>query len=84
MTWATRELHTPPLFSYKLAAHLARTGNDQVRALVAEAQKLHTTACELDAHVRTLTAENLRLKHENEFMLRLLNERDERSPTHFG
>ena len=37
---------------------------------------LHEQAMRMDMELVTLRAENLRLKHENEFMLRLINERE--------
>lgn len=37
---------------------------------------LHEQAMRMDMELVGLRAENLRLKHENEFMLRLINERE--------
>jgi hypothetical protein len=39
-------------------------------------QRLFDVMIHLDNHIITLREENMRLKHENEFMLRLINERD--------
>ncbi len=65
-------------FPYALHAKVARAARparDDVLALVDAAKKIHDVTVQLDARVREVEGENLRLKHENEFMLRLINQK---------
>lgn len=41
-----------------------------------EARRIHEEAISMNSRIIELEAQVLRLKHENEFMLRLVNERD--------
>lgn len=43
---------------------------------VSKYQRLFNILCSVDNYVITLREENKRLQHENEFMLRLINERE--------
>lgn len=49
---------------------------EEIKALANAYQSLYTIATKLESKVYHLEADNIRLKHENEFMLRLINERD--------
>lgn len=62
-------------YPMQLAARLAKNGNDDTRELVDATHKIFRELQNLDYELTTLHEENKRLKHENEFMLRLINER---------
>ena len=62
-------------FPLALAVRASRSGNEDAMAVAEAAKRLHDEAMRLDALVHELKAENQRLRHENEFMMRLLNER---------
>ncbi|TAN50878.1 MAG: hypothetical protein EPN21_07970 [Methylococcaceae bacterium] len=65
-----------PLFPHRQAAELLKTGRlADPGALVEQVRQIHDTARCLEGENITLRAEALRLRHENEFMLRLINER---------
>lgn len=48
---------------------------NKILELLNKVNHIHGIALRLDARVRELEDDNLRLKHENEFMLRLVNNR---------
>jgi hypothetical protein len=63
----------------KLHAKIARAtkpSRDDVLDVLAQAQRIHIEALRMDARIHELEADNLRLKHENEFMLRMLSDRE--------
>lgn len=71
------------VLSYPYALHtkvinlpMRDSTRDQVIGALNAAKEWYDMALRLDAECRTLTNDNLRLKHENEFMLRQLNERE--------
>lgn len=81
MTWRAvtgGELEWPT----RLHAWLARCSHgdpvdwDAVMEVLHRAKKIHEEALKLDAKCRDLMNDNMRLKHENEFMLRLINEKE--------
>ncbi len=76
MSWKTVN-GTTIEYPFAIAAAAVRLGRDDVNEIVAATRRIHDQARRLDMQVRDLQAENLRLRHENEFMLRLLNERDD-------
>ena len=62
----------------KLHAKIVRAikpSREDVLEVLAQAQRIHEEALRMDARIRELEADNLRLKHENEFMLRILDNR---------
>lgn len=63
-------------FPYTLAAQAAKSNNEVAKEIVNAAHDIFRALQNSDNRVITLTAENQRLKHENEFMLRLLNNRE--------
>ena len=76
MPW-TNERGTTLEYPFALAAKAARSGNEDAIAVIEATRRIFDEAMRLDALVRELKAENQRLRHENEFMLRLLADRDE-------
>lgn len=42
--------------------------------------QIFTELKNLDREISVLLGENMRLKHENEFMLRIVNDRDDKQP----
>ena len=79
MPWTT-QLGRTLEFPVTLFAEIARSpkpGREAVLDALAFTQRLHNEAVALNNRVCELQAEVLRLKHENEFMLRLLNDRDQ-------
>lgn len=74
MTWTTSH-------GVRVEYPLAVTGkqpkdwDERDEHYVAAYTHLHEQAMRMDMELVALRAENLRLKHENEFMLRLINER---------
>jgi hypothetical protein len=63
----------------KLHAKIARAtkpSREDVLDVLAQAQRIHVEALRMDARIHELEADNLRLKHENEFMLRIVNDRE--------
>lgn len=78
MPWTTAhgsQLEFPTALWAKLARANKPKREDVMDALQG-AQRMYTEAVELSNRVVELENEVLRLKHENEFMLRLLNDRD--------
>lgn len=63
-------------YPYRLMSQLAMHKNDKLRELVSVSKCMFDEIQRLDLHISKLIEENTRLKHENEFMLRLINERD--------
>jgi hypothetical protein len=64
----------------KLHAKIARSAKpnrDDVLDVLSQAQRIHVEALRMDARIRELEADNLRLKRENEFMRSMLSDRDE-------
>ena len=64
----------------KLHAKIARSAKpnrEDVLDVLSQAQRIHVEALRMDARIRELEADNLRLKHENEFMRSMLSDRDE-------
>lgn len=82
MTWITA---TGVELEYPLALHakIIRENGfknvkfDDVMDVLNKANKIHTEALHMSRVIDQLRADNLRLKHENEFMLKLINERNE-------
>lgn len=62
-------------YPHSLAAKLLSKGCEDVTALVDASHKIFREMQNLDSELITLREDNKRLKHENEFMLRLINER---------
>jgi hypothetical protein len=78
MPWTTASGRTVD-FPYPFFAELIRSPNpspEAVKKAVDQAHKTHMCAIELNNQVIRLQEEVKRLKHENEFMLRLINDRD--------
>lgn len=50
---------------------------EDVLELLAQAHRIHETALQLNARINQLEGDNIRLTHENEFMLRQLNLRED-------
>ena len=63
-------------YPFALAANAVRAGRDDVNQIVHDTHAIFSALQTADAAVITLRLENQRLKHENEFMLRLINDRD--------
>lgn len=79
MPWQT-QLGTTLEWPFKLHAAIVRSKKvniDQVVEILNEAKRIHDEALKMDAEIRRLKEENLKLKHENEFMLKLINAKDE-------
>ena len=74
MPWTT-ETGKHLEFPFELAARAAQSGNEDAAAVAEAAKRIHYEAMRLDALVRELKADNQRLRHENELLLRLLAER---------
>lgn len=53
-----------------------RFNRDDILDALRVAQKTHHSALDMFTEICELKSENLRLKHENKFMLRLINDRD--------
>lgn len=60
----------------RVAGKPLKDWDERDKQWVAKYTHLHAQAMRMDMELVALRAENLRLKHENEFMLRLINERD--------
>jgi len=75
MPWRS-SLGTEMKFPYALTAEYARKGG-VYGDLAHEAAKILEEAQKLDMEVILLRQENTRLTHENKFMLKLLQERDD-------
>lgn len=64
-------------FPYAIWARIARASKinrDDVIHALNESQRIHNEAIKMSARIAELEAEVSRLRHENEFMLRLMNE----------
>ncbi len=61
-------------YPFALAAQAVKTGREDVCEVVARTRRIYDEAQRLNRQVTELRAENLRLRHENEFMLRLIGE----------
>ena len=78
MPWTTqlgRTLEFPTTLFAEIA-RAQRPNREAVLDALAFTQRLHNKAVALNTRVCELQAEVLRLKHENEFMVRMMNERD--------
>lgn len=78
MPWTTASgvgLDFPTALWAKIVRARKIQREDVMKALQ-EAQRIHLEAVALNNRVVELEVQVLRLTHENEFMLRLLNERD--------
>lgn len=78
MSWDTvggTNLCFPAALWAKLT-HFGKVNREDVMDALRETQRIHSEAVALNNRVIELEAKVLRLTHENEFMLRLLNERD--------
>lgn len=65
---------------YALFAKITRTekpSKDDVMAALEGAQRIYEVAMQLDQRCRELANENQRLKHENAFMIRLIEDREQ-------
>ena len=67
-------------YPYRLAAAAAKVGNDDVCKLVDHTHKIFRELQYADAQVITLREDVRRLRIENEFMLRLINDRNQLDP----
>jgi hypothetical protein len=68
--------HSP--YPYALAVKIVnayKINRDDVMTVLQEYQRLFQKHTVLQASFNELSADNLRLKHENEFMLKLVNDR---------
>jgi len=63
-------------YPHGIAAKLLHKGCEDITSLVDATHKLFREMQNLDSELITLREENKRLKHENEFMLRLINARE--------
>ena len=78
MSWACAfgsKLEWPTKLHAKIARS-TRPNREDVLDVLAQAQRIHIEALRMDARIHELEADKLRLQHENEFMLRMLNERE--------
>lgn len=75
MTYLTAQ-GTRVEYPFALAAKAARLGNDDINEIVSSSYKIFTCLQNADYELITLREENKRLKYENEFMLRLINEKE--------
>lgn len=78
MPWTTatgQHLEYPFSLHAKIARDI-RPKREEVLDVLEKAQAIHDAAMRMDARIRELEADNLRLMHENAFMLSLLNERE--------
>lgn len=65
-------------FPYALWAKIARSSkvnHDDIMKALQESQRIHNAAVDMSNRIVELEAENRRLQHENEFMIRLVNDR---------
>jgi hypothetical protein len=69
-------LEYPTALHAKIARSDGKVSRDDALSFLNETQRIYREAINMDVIIRELQAENLRLKYENEFMLRLINERD--------
>ena len=69
------ELEWPTKLHAKIARATKPSREDVLDAL-SQAQQIHVEALRMAARIRELEADNLRLKRENELMLRMLSDRD--------
>ena len=79
MPWTTqlgRTLEFPTAKAAKIAQS-QRPSREDALDVVRFAQNLHNEAVALNNRVCELEADVLRLRHENEFMIRLLNDRNQ-------
>ena len=80
MPWTT-QLGRTLEFPTKLFAEIARSqrpNREAVMDALAFTQRLHNEAVALNNRVCELEAEVLRLRHENEFMVQMMNEMDDK------
>lgn len=63
-------------YPYVLSAKALQIDNEEVNEIVGAAFAIFEELMIADAEVITLREENQRLKYENEFMLRQINERE--------
>lgn len=63
-------------YPYALAAKAVRTGSEDVIAVVNATHNIFTALQIADAEVITLREENKRLRYENEFIIRLINNKE--------
>lgn len=63
-------------YPYTLAAKVVCTQNDDLLEIVNATAEIFRELQYADYELITLRQENLRLKHENEFMIKLINSRD--------
>jgi hypothetical protein len=78
MPWVTalgKTLHYPTALHAKIA-RAARPDREDVLDCLAQVRRIHEEAQRMSVRIGELEAENLRLRHENEFMLRLVNARE--------
>jgi len=78
MTW-TCAIGSKLEWPTKLHAKIARApkvSRDDVLDVLAQAQRIHVEALRMSARIHELEADNLKLTHENEFMLRMLSDRE--------
>jgi hypothetical protein len=79
MPWTTqlgRTIEFPIAKAAKIA-RAPRPSREDALDVIRFAQDLHNETVALNNRVCELQAEVLRLRHENEFMVRLLNDRDQ-------
>lgn len=79
MPWTTangHQLDFPTAIWSKIVRAGARPKHADIMEALRETERIHNEAVTLSSRVTELEAQVLRLTHENEFMLRLLNDRD--------
>ena len=69
-------LEYPFALHAKIARSNGKASRDDVLDVLEQTKRIHNEAVKMDVMIRELQAENLRLKHENEFMLKLISEKD--------
>lgn len=76
MPWVNANIPYPHALTAKIARS-TKINRDDVMELLKSYAELHSIAQRMEAQINQLAGENLRLKHENEFMLRLVNNRND-------
>lgn len=79
MTYRTiqgRDVFHPYEAVTKICGNMSRSMGDDTKAWMTQYQRLFDEMVNLDRECTTLRDAKRRLEHENEFMLRLVNDRD--------
>ena len=80
MAWKTvlgDQLEYPFMLHHRLARQKNPPTRDDILEVMGMVTRIHEAAQRLDTKVSFLTEENTRLRHENEFMLKLINQRED-------